>query len=1600
MASITKCVMVFTLAFLLGTAIAYGDENAEGTVNGRTEGSQQDADPAAEPPSDDPPPAAPEDDGGVAAAAAPPGGGGGGPEEYSSQLGYENLNKLKLTSDVTAETTALLGETIDLNTGAISFEQIDVLLPGNSELEVAIRRTFKGKSAFAWLDVHPFENWLLDIPYIHTNQVYSTSAPSTLSGPWGFGRECAMDMTSGIATFQGNSYTQDMWWTGDTLHVPGKVHDKLLMNNGTAVITSGSYPKVTASNWRVSCIDRFENGVKVGEGFVVESPGGLTYTFSKLKRVQTTWADILPRYDTYMLVTKVEDRFGNYVNYNYSGTKLISIIANDGRTITLQYGNSAKPHRITSVTANGRVWSYGYSADYLHTVTRPDGKGWTYGINYMSFTSLPQTDRFCNAFGGNTATISVEHPNGATGTFTMTPTRHGRTNVPERIYLQLGERLNSKCFWTFAVTKKKLEGPGLATLEWNYSYSQNWGTWSGQASGFTNVDLSYPQGLPATASARNSKTTTVIAPDGSKTVHFFNRDYSSALEGKETAVDQYDTDATTLLSRMEMTYQQQGNRLGFTRIDDDNVLPNEYRVNLTKQEQYLYTTGGAEKYTKVYSQFDVHGVPSKVREYNTFSANQRYTLSGYRDGTSAWILNQPTTVGVSAADSGYVTVSQTTYDTSDRPYEQRRFGRWARRFSYHPDGNVKRITHNATNRWIEFSNYKRGSAQTIMTPQSLSTSPQYAYVTVDNNGWITQTKDFLGTIVSYDYDDMGRLSLVNPADPAWANTVITYSTTIGSESLSHVVAGMFKKTVSKGNYRQIAYHDALLRPNLTREYDNGAVTATSRFARTEYNTYGNPVFESLADGTSATSKGVVKTYDGLQRIIDVDDNTNTGSISTSYLYGNKIRISDNKGNVTTTTYLAYGEPSADAPTLIAQPVGVTTSLSYNLFGNMTSASQGGITQHNVYDGYQNLCKIVRPDSGNEALQLDAIGQMASSGKGTSVDGSTSSCDTTVTSTAKVTYTYDNLGNIRLVNYGDASPDKTYTYDKNSQLLSLAAGGVSTIYTYNSAGLPTGETLVAGGNSFGVSYGYDSLGHLASLTYPSAANVASLPNALGQATKAGSYASLIAYHPNGATKSLTYGNGRVYTMTQNARTLPEYLKVMSGSTTVSHLRYQQDANANITSITDYVISAANRSMTYDGLDRLKTASGLWGSGSYSYDVLGNIKTKIEGGQTMTYNYNTSLNRLTSITGTNARSFTYDDYGNVTGNGLQGFTYNLAGQMVSSTLPNIAYQYDGNDRRVLRTEGGQTTYSLYSQAGQLLHKNVGGVATDYIYAAGMLIAEKQGSTTSYIHLDLLGSPIDGQAGSTSYTENYSPWGEKLDNPIQLSGDVGYTGHQSDVATGLTYMQARYYDPVVGRFMAVDPVGFTPANPMSFNRYAYANDNPFKYLDPNGAEAKSLLQALADNTTFEAGPAFALEGEINLLGPRAKIGLGSLSQTYRVALSGRDEGRYTASGPSLELKYGNAGIGGTSARVTEIFDSDLPLSRSWREEVADSGFITDSNGETRADNNYKLGFSISLPGIKVKFQVDLFKAIFEANEPDRELAGTRLGDEDDVRYKHRYR
>ena len=110
-------------------------------------------------------------------------------------------------------------------------------------------------------------------------------------------------------------------------------------------------------------------------------------------------------------------------------------------------------------------------------------------------------------------------------------------------------------------------------------------------------------------------------------------------------------------------------------------------------------------------------------------------------------------------------------------------------------------------------------------------------------------------------------------------------------------------------------------------------------------------------------------------------------------------------------------------------------------------------------------------------------------------------------------------------------------------------------------------------------------------------------------------------------------------------------------------------------------------------------------------------------------------------------------------------------------------------------------------------------------------------SYLHTDHLGSVVakTNEAGLVTERYHYTPFGQPED-PSILNNEVSYTGHVYDDDINLTYMQARYYDPVIGRFYSNDPVDalghFYEGNGIQgFNRFAYANNNPYKYIDPDG-------------------------------------------------------------------------------------------------------------------------------------------------------------------------
>ncbi|MFT3761567.1 MAG: RHS repeat-associated core domain-containing protein [Pseudoxanthomonas sp.] len=112
-----------------------------------------------------------------------------------------------------------------------------------------------------------------------------------------------------------------------------------------------------------------------------------------------------------------------------------------------------------------------------------------------------------------------------------------------------------------------------------------------------------------------------------------------------------------------------------------------------------------------------------------------------------------------------------------------------------------------------------------------------------------------------------------------------------------------------------------------------------------------------------------------------------------------------------------------------------------------------------------------------------------------------------------------------------------------------------------------------------------------------------------------------------------------------------------------------------------------------------------------------------------------------------------------------------------------------------------------------------------------AAAQAQTVEYVHTDALGTPIalTDASGNLVQTSEYEPYGVLL-NHVATDGP-GFTGHVEDAATGLTYMQQRYYDPALQIFYSRDPVTALSNSVAQFNSYRYANGNPYRFVDPDG-------------------------------------------------------------------------------------------------------------------------------------------------------------------------
>jgi RHS repeat-associated protein len=130
-----------------------------------------------------------------------------------------------------------------------------------------------------------------------------------------------------------------------------------------------------------------------------------------------------------------------------------------------------------------------------------------------------------------------------------------------------------------------------------------------------------------------------------------------------------------------------------------------------------------------------------------------------------------------------------------------------------------------------------------------------------------------------------------------------------------------------------------------------------------------------------------------------------------------------------------------------------------------------------------------------------------------------------------------------------------------------------------------------------------------------------------------------------------------------------------------------------------------------------------------------------------------------------------------------------------------------------------------------------------------------STVYYYNDLAGSPVAGTDpnGTLLWDGSYYPYGERFNAEDSLIGDyvedkttkngLWYTGKPIEDSTGLSYFGARWYNPKIGRFYGTDPKAFNEGNPLSFNRYAYGNNNPYRFIDPDGRVVVDLIFVGAD-------------------------------------------------------------------------------------------------------------------------------------------------------------
>jgi RHS repeat-associated protein len=577
-----------------------------------------------------------------------------------------------------------------------------------------------------------------------------------------------------------------------------------------------------------------------------------------------------------------------------------------------------------------------------------------------------------------------------------------------------------------------------------------------------------------------------------------------------------------------------------------------------------------------------------------------------------------------------------------------------------------------------------------------------------------------------------------------------------------------------------------------------------------------PVFNQLQSVTDPLGHSTSFAYNSTGELASITDALSHQIITTFNGLGQMLTLADPLGNTTQFGY--FGGDLVQ----VTDPASNGSTMDYDLAGRVTSATdaQGNTTRYQ-YNNLNLVTQVTDPKSNNTVFSYDPNGNLLS-------------LTDALHLTTPTTWTYDNMDRIltrtdpllRLESFSyDLGGNLVSSTDRKNQVTSLTYDplnrlkliGYNTVvnagvtsyestvgYTYDAGNRMTQAVDSAGGT---ITEGYDNLDRLTSETTPQ-----------GQISYGYDLAGRRANMTVAGQPQVTYSYDDANRLTQIAQ----------GTSTVGFSYDTANRRSTLT-----LSNGVNMSYTYDNDSRVtgityKFNANTLGNLTYTYDSLGR-RTQVGGsfaqtglpGAVTSATYD-AANELTNWNGT---PVSYDLNGNMLSDGTNAFSWNARNQV--ATLNSVSLQYDGFGRR---TKNLQNTSFLFDGANAVQELS-GSTATANLTSGGIdEMFTRADASGAYTPLqDALGSTIalvDASGGLvTQYA--YDPFGNTTVTGATNANNFQYTGRENE-GNGLYFYRARYYSPVLGRFVNEDPLGFKGSGS---NFYAYGFDNPINLVDPFG-------------------------------------------------------------------------------------------------------------------------------------------------------------------------